>query len=49
VDTTYSGSATPSAQAHIRNIHAEDTEEPKGFASVDMKKFLENPDSYEIK
>lgn len=35
------------AKAHIRNVGAEDLEEPEGFASGDMKKFLENPDSYE--
>jgi hypothetical protein len=35
------------AKAHIRNMCAEDMEEPEGFASGDMKKFLENPDSDE--
>lgn len=35
------------AKAHIRNVGAENLEEPEGFASGDMKKFLENPDAYE--
>ncbi|ARU58319.1 hypothetical protein OLMES_4310 [Oleiphilus messinensis] len=34
------------AKQHIRNIGADDLEEPEGFASGDMKKFLENPDEY---
>jgi hypothetical protein len=33
------------AKQHIRNIDAEDLKEPEGFASGDMKKFLENPDA----
>lgn len=35
------------AKQHIRNVGAENLEEPEGFASGDMKKFLENPDEYE--
>ncbi len=35
------------AKQHIRNIGAENLEEPEGFASGNMKKFLENPDAYE--
>lgn len=35
------------AKQHIRNVGAEDTSEPDGFASGDMKKFLEDPESYE--
>lgn len=35
------------AKQHIRNVGADDLEEPEGFASGDMKKFLENPDEYE--
>lgn len=33
------------AKQHIRNVGAEDLKEPKGFASGDMKKFLESPDA----
>ena len=33
------------AKQHIRNIGAEDLKEPEGFASGDMKKFLENSDA----
>jgi hypothetical protein len=32
------------AKQHIRNVGAEDLQEPEGFASGDMKRFLENPD-----
>jgi hypothetical protein len=35
------------AKQHIRNIAADDLEEPEGFVSGDMKKFLENPDECE--
>lgn len=35
------------AKQHIRNVGAGDAQEPEGFASGDMKKFLENPDEYE--
>lgn len=35
------------AQQHVRNVGADDLEEPEGFASGDMKKFLENPENYE--
>tara|TARA_R110000868_G_scaffold231546_1_gene484960 strand:+ start:342 stop:563 length:222 start_codon:yes stop_codon:yes gene_type:complete len=35
------------AKQHIRNVGAGDLDEPEGFASGDMKKFLENPDEYE--
>ncbi|WP_444995439.1 hypothetical protein [Aliikangiella sp. IMCC44359] len=35
------------AKQHIRNVGAEDLEEPDGLASGDMKKFLEDPDLYE--
>lgn len=35
------------AQQHVRNVGAGDLEEPEGFASGDMKKFLENPENYE--
>lgn len=35
------------AKQHIRNVGAEDIAEPEGFASGDMKKFLEDPESYE--
>ncbi len=35
------------AKAHVRNVGAENLEEPDGFASGDMKKFLENPEAYE--
>lgn len=35
------------AKQHIRNVRADDLEEPEGFASGDMKKFLENPDEDE--
>jgi hypothetical protein len=35
------------AKAHIRNVGAENLEEPDGFASGDMKKFLANPEVYE--
>ena len=35
------------AKQHIRNVGADDLEEPEGFASGDFKKFLENPDEYE--
>ena len=35
------------AKQHIRNVDAEDIPEPDGFASGDMKKFLEDPESYE--
>lgn len=32
------------AKQRIRNVGADDSDEPEGFASGDMKKFLENPD-----
>jgi hypothetical protein len=32
---------------HIRNVGAENLEEPEGFASGDMKKFLEDPEAYD--
>ena len=35
------------AKQHIRNVGADNLEEPEGFASGDMKKFLEDPDAYE--
>jgi len=35
------------AKQHIRNTGAEGLEEPEGFASGDMKKFLDDPDAYE--
>ncbi len=35
------------AKQHIRNVGADDLDEPEGFASGDMKKFLENPEEYE--
>ncbi|BFM13304.1 hypothetical protein R50072_34570 [Simiduia litorea] len=35
------------AKQHIRNVGAEDLQEPDGFASGDMKKFLEDPEAYE--
>lgn len=35
------------AKARIRNIGADDLEEPEGFASGDMKKFLANPEEFE--
>jgi len=35
------------AKQHIRNVGAEGAEEPEGFASGDMDKFLEKPDEYE--
>lgn len=35
------------AKAHIRNVGSENSEEPEGFASGDMKKFLEDPEAYE--
>lgn len=35
------------AKQHIRNVGAEDIPEPDGFASGDMEKFLEDPESYE--
>ena len=35
------------AKQHIRNVSVDDLEEPEGFASGDMKKFLMNPDEYE--
>lgn len=35
------------AKQHIRNINADDLEEPEGFASGDMKKFLDNPEECE--
>jgi len=35
------------AKQHIRNVDAENLEEPEGFASGDMKKFLEDSDEYE--
>ena len=34
------------AKQHIRNTGADELNEPEGFASGDMKKFLENPDKY---
>ncbi|MEJ2682340.1 MAG: hypothetical protein P8176_01385 [Gammaproteobacteria bacterium] len=35
------------AKQHIRNVGADNLEEPEGFSSGDMKKFLENPDEYD--
>lgn len=35
------------AKARIRNIGADDLDEPEGFASGDMKKFLESPETFE--
>lgn len=35
------------AKARIRNIGADDLDEPEGFASGDMKKFLESPEAFE--
>lgn len=35
------------AKQHIRNLGADDLEEPEGLASGDMKKFLDDPDVYE--
>ena len=35
------------AKAHIRNVGVENLEEPDGFASRDMKKFLANSEVYE--
>ena len=35
------------AKQHIRNVGADELEEPEGFASGDLKKFLENPDEHE--
>lgn len=35
------------AKQHIRNVGSNDLDEPEGFASGDMKKFIENPDKYE--
>ena len=35
------------ARQHVRNVGADNLEEPEGFASGDMKKFLENPEEYE--
>jgi hypothetical protein len=35
------------AKQLIRNNNAENLEEPEGFASGDMKKFLSNPDEHE--
>lgn len=35
------------AKQHIRRVGADEQEEPEGFASGDMNKFLENPDDYE--
>ena len=34
------------AKQHIRNVGANEAEEPEGFASGDMNGFLENPDEY---
>ena len=39
--------AVKRAKQQIRNAGAEDLEEPSGFASGDMKKYLEDPDLYE--
>jgi hypothetical protein len=33
------------AKQHIRNVGAEDLQEPDGFASGDSKKFLEDPEA----
>lgn len=35
------------AKQFIRNVGADDLDEPEGFASGDMKKFLENPECCE--
>lgn len=35
------------AQQHVRNAGVDDLEEPRGFVSGDMKRFLENPDEHE--
>ncbi len=35
------------ARQQIRNVGAEDLEEPEGLVSGDMKKFLEDPARYE--
>lgn len=32
------------AKQHIRNTGADELSEPEGFASGDMKKFIESPD-----
>ncbi len=35
------------AKQHVRNVGAENLDEPEGFASGDMKKFLDDPEGYE--
>lgn len=35
------------AKQRIRDLDAGKAEEPEGFASGDMKKYLENPEKYE--
>jgi hypothetical protein len=35
------------AKQRIRNVGADKSEEPEGFASGDIKKFLKDPDKYE--
>lgn len=40
-------SAMKRAKQHIRNIEAEDLDEPTALASGDMNLFLKNPNKYE--
>ncbi len=35
------------AKQHLRNIKADELEEPEALASGDMKKFLDDPEAYE--
>lgn len=35
------------AKQYIRNVGVDDSGEPEGFGSGDMKTFLENPDKYD--
>lgn len=35
------------AKQHVRNVGAEQLVEPEGFASGDMKKFVNDPEGYE--
>lgn len=35
------------AKQRVRNLGADEHDEPEGLASGDMKRFLENPEDYE--
>lgn len=46
-ETNSISSAMKRAKQHIRNIEAEDLDEPTALASGDMDLFLKNPNKYE--